>query len=82
MMPVYVYTDDHGHSQQIVHPVNAPVVPVCPECKALMWRKPQKVSANWGGLRPSQGGVSPPVQELIASRPKRLDKYEQEHHHD
>jgi hypothetical protein len=81
-MPVYVYTDEAGHEIEISHAVNSPTVPYCPQCSAAMWRKPQRVGVIWNGLRPSQGDIPQMAQDLIDSRPKRLDKYNQEHRHD
>lgn len=64
-MPIYLYKcpvcekeDYRTHSATFELPI------VCNECRAWMFKKPQPVSVNWNGNKPSDGGVTDLVRAM------------------
>ncbi len=50
-MPVYTYKCSCGHTEDVLHSINAVVAIVCPECTKDMERKP-----SLGGVAFTGGG--------------------------
>lgn len=64
-MPEYVYMCSNKHETIVTHAVMESPQIVCAACGLNMWRKPQLFVVNWGGLRPSQGELSPAIANHI-----------------
>lgn len=64
-MPEYLYICPEGHPKPVNHRMDEDPTIIC-ECGKKMHRKPQAVSVNWGGLKPSDVEQRPQViQELV-----------------
>lgn len=74
-MPKYTYICPQGHVEPIEEPMLYEGTRTC-ECGEEMWRKPSAPSVNWGGLSPSQGGISPLAKEMELGAPARRDLYQ------
>ncbi|KPJ89946.1 MAG: hypothetical protein AMJ53_15260 [Gammaproteobacteria bacterium SG8_11] len=79
-MPEYLYTDAEGHQVTKRHRMLYTTGIICDDCGGPMWRKPQPVAINWGGLAPSQGELAPELQRLTneSERQRRHDALEKE----
>ena len=77
-MGVYVYHCSEGHAREMKHRMLYGTGIIC-RCGEAMWRVPQITATNWGGLRPSQGGLHPNIKGLIDSAPKRRDRLAARH---
>ncbi len=75
-MPEYIYLCHNGHSLSMNVRMFYTTGVMC-ECGLEMWRKPQRVSVNWNGLRPSQGELAPAIKGLVDENniAERRDKY-------
>lgn len=78
-MPEYTMTCPNRHYATIEQPMITTDVVFCGVCGEAMWRKPQPVSINWNGLRPSQGELHPDVRELIDTQDQRQDAFQATH---
>ncbi len=68
-MPTYIYRCSSCRRRfERVHSIAAcDRAQPCPACgSAETYRIPQAARANWGGLAPSQGEMSPAVRALVA----------------
>ena len=74
-MPDYLYRCASGHEWSRIERMLYGTAILCPMCGADAWRKPQPVGVNWGGLRPSQGELSPAVKDLINGVDERKDRH-------
>lgn len=72
-MPEYIYTDSKGHNRGVTHSMTYSTAVVC-VCGETMWRKPQGFYVTWGGLKPSQGQMSPAVRNLLDDTPQRREE--------
>ena len=74
-MPEYTYTDDLGHVVTMTHEMmyNGPVH--CSLCGGLMWKRPQVVAVNWGGLPPSKGEPHPDIAQRIRDEQRNRDEF-------
>jgi hypothetical protein len=49
----------------------------CQTCAAVMFRKPQAVAVNWGGLPPHlEGTRSPAIQSMIANEQQNREEFQ------
>ena len=78
-MPIYQYIDRSDHQEFINHRMFYSTAIICATCGLEMWRKPQSIPVNWGGLRPSAGDLHPEVKELIDTADERRDKFVERH---
>ena len=76
-MPLYTYRCFNGHEQEIEEPMLSDAVYFC-FCGHEMKRKPQLVSVNWNGLKPSQGFIHPNIKQHIADSERYRDEMELE----
>lgn len=74
-MPQYVYIDAAEHTVTVTHPMSYSTGVIC-ACGLVMHRKPQAFYVSWGGLRPSQGELSPAVKRMVDSAAARRGEYE------
>ena len=81
-MPDYTYTDTCGHVETHTQPMFYSTGVICAACGLRMWRKPQLFSVTWGGLRPSQGELSPVIQQVLDTTDERRDAYYERHGED
>jgi len=73
-MPQYLYRCTNcGAEAYITHGVNADLLPTCNSCYRVMRKVPQVVSVVWNGNKPSDGGVTPLVEHMIADAPRQRD---------
>lgn len=74
-MPEYLYRCNTCKRElPVVEPMDAVSVIFCPDCGMVMHRKPLRVRVNWGGLKPSQGGIHPKIKEFIDDAPRRREE--------
>ncbi len=78
-MPDYVYLDHNAHRRTITHRMLYTTGIICAACGSIMWRKPQSPSVNWGGLRPSQGALSPEIQKHLDTADEQRARFDEEH---
>lgn len=78
-MPRYLYKCPYcGQERQIVHSMTDKQLVVCERCEAVgMHKVPQNVAVNWNGRKPSDGGVTPLVSDILADTPRRVDEFAQ-----
>ena len=74
-MPEYTYTCSNHHRILVEEGMFVNVIRTCKECKENMWRIPGKPNVNWGGLKPSQGELSPEIQDMVDREDERRDEY-------
>ena len=75
-MPEYIYICDNGHEVEIWERMNAGTTHICEICGRDMHRKPTMPMINWGGRKPSAGGISPLARELEEGAPQRREQYQ------
>lgn len=81
-MPEYTYRCSEGHERSIIESMFSDVEVIC-KCGEVMWRKPGMPGIIWGGLRPSQGEMSPIVQDMVDNEDKnRADYIRMKENHD
>jgi putative FmdB family regulatory protein len=74
-MPAYVYLCKTCKTEvNISERMHNSELHICPECGSIMHRRPQPVSVNWGGLKPSQGSLHPNIKNLIEDAPRRREE--------
>ena len=74
-MPIYLYKCSNcGRGITVFHPMDDSSIVQCRECFGVMFKAPQLVSVNWGGNKPSDGGVTPLIKQMIADAPRRRDE--------
>ena len=74
-MPEYIYhCPNCGNEITVVEPIFSNGNYECSECQAEMHRKPQAFHVNWGGLKPSQGELSPAQKWMINGAEKRREE--------
>ena len=74
-MPTYVYKCRECQTQLTLTALTyVPGEQVCKDCGENMHRVPQSIFVNWQGNKPSDGGVTPLVQQMIADAPRRRDE--------
>ena len=73
-MPDYIYICPSGHLKSVTESMITDAEHVC-YCGEKMWRKPVATFVNWGGLRPSQGELSPEVQDMVDREDERRDAF-------
>jgi hypothetical protein len=78
-MPEYTYIDENDHTQTLSLPMFYSTAVICAACGLEMWRKPQTVAVNWGGLRPSIGELDPQIKHLIDTKDERREAFEEIH---
>lgn len=78
-MPEYRYRCPNGHEQSITHPMSWPGPVLCDTCGSVMQKRPQVLSVNWKGLRPSKGEVGPIIRNLLDTAPRRRDEFMEQH---
>ena len=77
-MPTYLYKcSGCGIKGEVVHSANASIVTRCDRCSAIMNRSPIAVAVNWQGNKPSDGGVTPLVQQMITDAPRQRDEMQE-----
>ena len=64
-MPEYIYRCIFGHEMEVIEPMVTDRKHVCLICGGGMWRKPQGVSVNWNGQKPSRGELSPEIRHHV-----------------
>ena len=74
-MPVYVYKCANDHTGTIQHRMLYSTGVSCLICDEPMWRIPQVINTNWGGLSPSQGEYSPAIKAHLATLDQQRDEY-------
>ena len=73
-MPEYIYRCPNcGNEITVVEPMISKCAYPCSKCNYVMHRKPQATRVNWGGLRPSQGELSPGQKTIINGAEKRRE---------
>jgi hypothetical protein len=75
-MPEYLYLCPSGHVKSLTHRMMYTTGVIC-DCGAAMVRKPQTFLVSWGGLKPSDGDLSPVARDMIENRSRRRDEYEE-----
>ena len=78
-MGQYLYLDVNGHEVTVTHRMLYTSAVICSTCEEMMWKKPQSVAVNWGGLPPSGGELNPDIRGLLDTADERRDAFEQEH---
>lgn len=77
-MPQYLYKcDGCGKEVSINHGMTSVITFRCIDCSLPMHKVPQPVLVTWNGPKPSAGGVSDYMQNLIADAPRRRDEMAQ-----
>ena len=82
-MPTYDFVCQNKHRHEHTIPIGEPMQVTCPECGCEMRKVFVMPGINWGGLKPSQGELSPEIKQHIngvsESRDRYLEKKEQRH---
>lgn len=75
-MPQYLYKCPYcDHEREIIHSMDSTAVIQCESCLAFgMNKKPQSIEVVWNGNKPSDGGVTQLVSNMIADAPQRRDE--------
>ena len=84
-MPKYLYKCPRcGLLRVISHMVDYAGSVECETCQGDMVKKPQSVAVVWHGNKPSDGGVTPYVEQMIADAPRQRDELQarKEYDHD
>ena len=74
-MPEYTYICPEGHQRLVEEGMFSKVNYYCQDCGEKMWRKPSMPAVNWNGLKPSQGELSPVVQDMVNHEDENRDNY-------
>ena len=74
-MPTYLYKCMYCSLQEEVNhkAYDLPVIR-CESCNVAMIKAPQQVAINWNGPKPSDGGITPLVKNMIADAPRQRDE--------
>lgn len=75
----YVYRCSQGRNKVVEHRMLYSTGVICEECGETMWRVPQPVMVNWGGLRPSQGFITGEIKDHIDHQEENRALFEMEH---
>ena len=76
-MPTYLYKCKECQTMlELTTLTYVPGERVCKGCGANMHRVPQTFNVNWNGNKPSDGGVTPYVQQMIADAPRQRDEFQ------
>lgn len=78
-MPEYLMVCSNGHKLRMIDHMIPSKTVYCPYCDHRMWRKPQPVNVNWGGLRPSQGEITGEIKDQIDNQVQYREEFEQLH---
>ena len=75
MMPTYLYKcSECGECGEVFHRAGASIITRCNRCDGIMNRSPIAVAVNWNGPKPSDGGITPLVRNMIADAPRQRDE--------
>jgi hypothetical protein len=69
----YTYIDNNHHQVVVNQRMLYSTGVICAECGDLMWRKPGVIRINWGGLKPSEGELSPKIKNMINGAEERRE---------
>lgn len=76
-MPTYLYRCPHCATvQEVIHEVGHLASPPCEWCNSVMRKIPQQFAVNWHGNKPSDGGITPYVRQMIADAPRQRDEFQ------
>lgn len=79
-MPEYIYhCVECGYEEEVTEPMIIEAIHICPDCGAIVYRRPQVVAVNWGGLKPSQGELHPNIKQIINDAPRRRENEVKDH---
>ena len=77
-MPEYIYICPNSHTETYTERMFYSTAHICVSCGSQAWRKPQLVNITWGGLKPSQGEVSPAIAQHIADADENQERVQEE----
>ena len=73
-MPLYLYRCPNcGNEEYRQHAMDYAHGVVCQRCHSWMAKRPQTITVNWNGNKPSDGGVTDYVRQLEADAPRIRD---------